>query len=280
MLRSGLCACWAVAILAGCSPVPNYVQDVRVKPVEVAARVQCEIKRASLLYSTKRLNLDDYSAGFTLALKVETDTGPDASADWVIPYHLTDTFTGGLKAGLKDYVLRDGSINYSVRIDKLRNFKCPAYIEAAYLNDPHAAEVTYGSFGIADWFGKMASTLTPENFADPGKMDYTVKFGVTGNATASPGFRIVNLTSAVNLAAKRIDTHTLTLAFTRNALPPPPAEPLEVCITNLPDSKPCKPDIKTLAPPRVPRPGGVDPRTQQQLDQQLEMLRLRDILRQ
>lgn len=274
--------------LVACSGVPSYHEDRRVRPTEVVQRVQCELRMASERPSGQRLNLNTYSAGFTLSMKVETEIGPNASGDWVIPYHLTDTFIGGLKAGLTDYVLRDGSISYSVKIADLANFPCPDYLERAYRQDADTAEIVYGSFGVADWFDKMGTTLPATVYARPGKMDYTVKFGVTGSATASPGFKIVNLTGVVNLPAKRIDTHTLTMAFTQNPPPTAEPEPLEVCITNLPGAEKCKPEKKTppsqgvLPSEKRPRParGGVDPRTQQQLDQQLEMLRLRDILRQ
>jgi hypothetical protein len=275
--------------LIGCSPVPAYHGDFRVRPEDIAARVQCELKIAAKLYSTKTVNLNDFAAGYTLGLKVETEVGPNVKGDWVIPYHLTDTFTGGLVAGMTDNVVRDGSIKFLFPIAPLQKYACPLYLDHAYREDIETANISYGSFGLIDWFANITRASSPDNLAITSQMDYTVKFGVTGSATASPGFKIVNLTGAVNLPLKRVDTHTLIVAFTRILAEP---KPTKVCITNLPDAAPCKQEIekkaieelrkeegKSRRPSRPARAPGLSPETQQQLNQQLDLLRLRDILR-
>lgn len=128
----------------------------------------------------------------------------------------------------------------------------------------------------------MASTVPNDKYAEPNKMDYTVKFAVTGSAQASPGFKIVNLTGVLNLPAKRIDTHTLILAFQKNV----PKVPQQVCVTNLPGATECKflPEkedkgITTLERRAPPPPRGMSQQMKQELNQQLDFLRLRDILR-
>lgn len=272
--------------LLGCSPVPVYNEDIRVKPADVVARVECELKYASMVPHPK-LKLADYGAGFTLAFKVETEIGPNVKGDWIIPYHLTDTFTGGLTAGLTDNVVRDGSITSHVEIEKLKDYPCPPYLEQAYAQDFYNAEITYGSFGLIDWFAKMASTVPNNQYAEPNKMDYTVKFAVTGSAQASPGFKIVNLTGVVNLPAKRVDTHTLILAFLKKEKKDEPQAPEQVCVTNLPGATECKflPEKKGggvfMTPQRrAPPPRrGMSREMKQELNQQLDFLRLRDILR-
>jgi len=270
--------------LVGCSPVPVYNADVRVRPADVVARVECELKYAAMVPHPK-LKLDDYGAGFTLAFKVETEIGPNVKGDWIIPYHLTDTFTGGLTAGLTDNVVRDGSITSHIDVVNLKDYPCPPYLEQAYSQDFYNAEITYGSFGLIDWFAKMASTVPNDKYAEPNKMDYTVKFAITGSAQASPGFKIVNLTGVVNLPAKRIDTHTLILAFLKKEKKEEPVTPEQVCVTNLPGATECKflpkkeerglTTLQRLPPTRR----GLSPQMKQDLNQQLDFLRLRDILR-
>lgn len=199
--------------LASCSTVPHYNEDPRIRPADVVARVQCELKFAAEDPTLKNLGVDDYAAGFTLSLKVETDVNPNVKGDWVIPYHLTDTFTASPTAGLDDNVVRDSGIKFTLPIAALHDYQCPSYLEQAYREDVKAAQISYGSFGLVDWFGRVSGAVQTTNLAAPGDMNYTVKFAVTGTANPAPGFKIINLTTVVNLPVKRIDTNTLDFAL-------------------------------------------------------------------
>ena len=279
--------------LLGCSALPYYWNDPRISPADVVGRVQCELKRAAELPTEKPIDLKEYSAGFTVTMTAEFEISPNLSADWTIPYHLTDTLSAGFKAGVTDNAWREGSIDYSVNIADLDGYQCPEYLELAYQQDPRSAELTYGSFGVVNWFKTITSTLTKGPAAPKGPMSYSVKFAVTSSGSASPGFKVVNLNGTVNLPAKRTDTHKLALTFARNAGPTPEPEPVKVCVTNMPGATSCErreekrpPDkAVTVRPvaPKKPRaiigPRGVPSSTQQQLNQQLDILRLRDALR-
>lgn len=236
--------------------------------------------------SIKMLNLENYAATYSLGLKVESDVNPNVSGSWVIPYHLADTFTAKPTFGVEDYVLRDSSTKYSLKLAALKTYQCPAYLARAYSEDAEAAKVSYGSFGLMDWLESTAQSANSSQVTP--KLDYyTVKFAVTGIANAAPGFAIVNLSGTVNLPLKRIDTNTLNVAFVEVAETPVS----KVCVTNVPGAAPCEKPAKPKKPSRAPAavPQGVTPppkrqapmgpAIQQQLDRKLENLQLRDILR-
>lgn len=243
----------AGVFLSACSPVPSFKSDHRIKPEQVAARVQCELKLAAQQPSAKRLKLREYDAGYSLTLNVETTVNPSITGDWVIPYHLTDTFTAKPTAGITDYVLRESTINYTLSLDSLANYECPEYLAKAYREDSEAALIKYGSFGLIDWIDGLgaASTGAPAQ-SSIGQLKYTLKFAVTGTLDPSPGFKIVNLSGTLKLPYTRKDTHALNVVMTQSGRPP---------------------GVKRLAP-AVP---GAD--MQRLLNEQLNLMQLRDVLR-
>jgi hypothetical protein len=242
--------------------------------------VQCELQRASLKYSDRaRINLSKYAAGFSIALKVEQEVSPAAKVDWIIPHHLPDTMTLGATAGMVDHVSRDGSVEILVKVKELANYKCPERIAIAYTSERDEENLISGSFGIEDWLDKMeaAAQAAPATAVTGKDLDYTVKFAVTGSAGLTPGWVITNLTGSIALPLKRVDTNTLTLVLTKLDEGVPMPQP--VCVTNLPNSQECKPIQRPVQKPLRSPTIGLSPDTQFLLRQQLNNLRLRDILR-
>ncbi|HZL32335.1 MAG TPA: hypothetical protein VFC54_14915 [Pseudolabrys sp.] len=297
MVRSVCIAAIVAGGVVACSPVPRFNVDPRISPSDVASRVQCELKLASENPANESLKLNTYIVSYSLGLKVESDVNPNVKADWVIPYHLTDTFNPSPSAGIEDYVLRDSSTKYSVSIANLTDYQCPHYLAAAYREDVDAARVSYGSFGIMDWLSQTSESAKSSPVA-PSLDYYTVKFAVTGTANPTPGFKIVNLMGTINLALKRIDTNTLNIVFVKDK----PAKPQEVCVTNLPNATECKPLPSAIVKPKAPiasskkrelqnlnatpprtakpkQPERIPSDVQDRLDKKLENLQLRDILR-
>ncbi len=283
MFRCVFVATLVAVSVTACSPVPQYRTDPRINPADVAKRVYCELLLARQDSEISNLKLDDYKAAFALGLKVESNVNPNVKADWVIPYHLTDTFTSNATAGVDDYVLRDSSIKYPVVIASLTPADCPTDLKNAYLNDKDEAQMPYGSFGLLNWLSETSRTAK-QTGVSPLLDYYTVKFAVTTSGNPAPGFKIVNLTGTVNLTIKRIDANTHNVVFAKKSKD----EPQKVCVTNLPGAQPC--EVKPSTPPtrklktfreregvRTPSrmPSTVDP----QLDRKLENLQLRDILR-
>jgi hypothetical protein len=221
-------------IAASCSTLPTYSPDTRIRVVEVVDRVKCEIKDTVKQFGRPPLNLGNAAVGFTMTLRVETEIGPTASVDWIIPYHLTDTFTFGGTAGMTNSAMREGSFKYLFKASELMNYRCKN----------HSHDVELGSFGIKEWVEKIAIAAKETHSDQPSGFDYTAKFGVAANASGKPGFKIINLSGSLGLAGKRTDTHTLVVGFLKAA-----------------DKK------------------FVDSIELQRLDQQLDLLRLRDSLR-
>jgi len=226
----------ATIVLASCAIVPEFPPETKVRVRDVVQRVECEIQQTIERNNKKLPKLKSWPIGYTLTLRVDTEVGATASADWTIPYHLTDTFTYSASPGLSGTSLREGSFTFLY--DPKKTYKCPADLGGT------SASEMFGSFGIQEWIEGVAIANGGSRLSEASTFGYTIKFAVAAIGNGKPGFKIVNMTGTVGLSGKRTDTNTLVIAVVK-----------------------ARGDQKAFVTD-TPR-----------LNQQLDLLRLRDLLR-
>lgn len=281
-------------LLTGCTSLPSLPDETRIPVSAVVDRVQCEIRDAI------NANIPDYpwfknwAGGFALTLKVEEVVGADATAGWVVPWSPPNGLTLGLSTGASHDTTRTAIVKYILPVKDFAQYRC--------VQPPSYGPGTHpflGSLGLTEWLSRVLRSSNSNDVAkQPSEIDYTLNFAVALNAKFSPGITLINLTAGADASANRTDTHTLDLAFTDAS----PSNPQKVFVVNWP-SLAAVPNAGSGVPPApAPVPGGqvaphtyhvipgtypfkgtgskgVDPDIKRRIDQILDNLQLRSLLR-
>jgi hypothetical protein len=253
----------------------------------VVERVQCEIADAVRENLPNNPWLKTWAGGFALTLKVETVAGITGTANWVIPWTPTSTFGIGASAGISGDMTRTAVVKFMLPLDQFTQYTC-----LQPDNGGIDGRIFVSNLGLSDWLRRAIQSGDRIDVPNqPTELDYTLNFAVALNGGVTPGITLVNLSASTNPTASGTYTHTLDLAFTDAS----PSNPQKVFVVNWPGTVAglarAVPGQRLQLMPRTYRvvPGtfpyrgtgshGIDPDVKRRLDQILDNLQLRAILR-
>lgn len=195
----------AVALLGGCSALPDFRHQGSVSSEDIVRHVQCELQAAYALLRPTYPVLDKWAAAYKVTFRAERQhSGGLASGTWTVP--------GGVSVGaaatLSSSRLRQGSVRYQTRFDRIGEFNCDSDRKNSDRTDGPG-----GDLRIAEW---LSSALAPSHDAAavvPAELTYLINFVAKYDASLRPTFVIVNLTGSPLLGGGHSNSDSLDIAF-------------------------------------------------------------------
>jgi len=258
--------------VTACASVPSLPYEHGVGVVDVLRNVKCELAQAYADNVGRYPWLATWAAGIELTLDVTEARNGGATAQILVPIHVTDSFHIGADARREARGQSVSSVTFSTTLAGLSQSEC-----ASHVAEQGPEPLLRGNLGLTTWVTRAAEAIDAAGIAQQTDgLGYIIEFGIVSHAGLDPGFNIIRigdyeLGASAGLSASRQDTHTLNIAMApiRAAVPAP------VYVTNLAGPQP-----QTRAPSgatgqkRSPaRPAGVPPQTQQDLSNIIRSLK-------
>lgn len=198
--------------LTGCASLPEFELGTADHTADIVRHIECELNDAYKDVSAEHpwLRKDNWLAGYKLTYKADATTaGTVGPAVWMFP--VKHSLTGQVLQ--QNQNIRQGVVEYKNEWGTI-----PCISDAG----EERTVAFRGDLGIRDWLTKAleASSQTEEaskardRSGKPDVLTYDVTFAATIDASMKPGFTLVNLTLGGTAGWKKIDTSTLSLAFT------------------------------------------------------------------
>ncbi|WP_119273930.1 hypothetical protein [Taklimakanibacter deserti] len=261
--------------VAACASVPSLPYEKGVGVVDILRNVKCELATAYRENSVRFPWLRNWAAGVELTLDVTEARSGGASAQILVPIHVTDSFRLGADARRRAKAQSVASVTFSTALASLGQAECAHHVPGQGLEP-----LLKGNLGLKTWISRAAEAIDAAGIAQATDgLGYIIEFGIEAGAGLDPGFAIIRvgdyeLGGSAGLAASREDTHTLNIAMAPiRAVPPAP-----VYVTNLTGPQP---QTRTEPGPAAPvqkrqaaRPAtGVPQQTQQDLSNIIRSLK-------
>jgi hypothetical protein len=264
-----------LTIVAACASVPSLPYNKGVGVANILRNVKCELATAYSENSVRYPWLRNWAAGVELTLDVtEAKTG-GASAQLLVPIHVTDSFRLGADLRSRASAQSVSSVTFSTALASLNQAEC-----AQYAPERSAEPLLKGNLGLKTWISRATEAIDAAGIAQQTDgLGYIIEFGIEVGGGLDPSFSIVRignyeLGGGAGLAASREDTHTLNIAMA----PIRPLPPSPVYVTNFGGPQP-----QTRAEPGTPAPAqkrtgarpaaGVPQQTQQDLSNIIRSLK-------
>lgn len=194
----------AAGLVAGCTAVPPLDPiHQRISVANIADRVQCELQRAVGPYAARGW-LRTWHADYILTLQVDADSGVALANSFINPVS-GGTFTLGTGLGLTGSATRIETVNFSLSMKKILNYRC-------LLPPPPEVDLD-GNLGLNDWVARVAEAFDKHDVGEVASFGHVAQFIVTTTASLTPNFALVSYTGPGALSATRKDTHSLNIAF-------------------------------------------------------------------
>ena len=263
-----------LTIVAACASVPSLPYEKGVGVVDILRNVKCELASAYGENVVRFPWLANWAAGVELTLDVTDVKEGGATAQILVPIHVTDSFELGANLRRHARAQSVSSVTFSTALATLNQAECANYTPAR-----EAEPLLRGNLGLKTWISRAAEAIDGAGIAQQTDgMGYIIEFGIEMGGGLDPSFSIVRignyeLGAGAGLAASREDTHTLNIAMA----PMRPIPPSPVYVTNL-----TGPQVQTRAPgtaaPAQKRTGaraatGVPQQTQQDLSNIIRSLK-------
>jgi hypothetical protein len=240
----------------GCAQTPSLDSPDRpfVKAIDVVNLIRCDLKQTATIPDLKG-RLAGLVAKADLTLLVDETTGLAPSLGFISPYTQAGlSFTLGVGGNYSGTASRTHSHTVTIRFDDLGDDECPQRTDGFDLRS---------ELGIREAIAEAVQVQTRAGRGSQLEAYSTkVNFVLTRSVNLGPAWVLKTFKGPTGnssfLSAQRVDTHTLSIAFT-----------------------PEKAGMKTLATPEgvrdVPE---IDPAASYRLDRQLQNLNLLTILQQ
>ncbi|MBB3427950.1 hypothetical protein FHT85_004959 [Rhizobium sp. BK312] len=251
--------------LDGCARLPPLTPQARLPVADVIRHVDCEMWSA--FYGNPGdlpswFQPDKWAVSTSLTLKADGDIDMGIAYDHKYP-HTNHTWDVGVSADVKQDGHRDTTITYSGDMKDLKNLKndCQKPIAVASFG----GHPLTGNLGIAEWRDRMIKTI--DSFAEPDALSYANEFKLTMGAGAVPTLTLKVAKDSPTIGGSLSNDDTISLAFAKIKTPSPPT-PIIVKVTQETHGG-AGPKVLSITPssPGVAPGGGVNPYTQQRLDQ-------------
>jgi hypothetical protein len=225
----------ALTVVAACASVPKLPYERGVGVVDILRNVKCELASAYADNLVRYPWLKNWAAGIELTLDVEETRNGGASAQILVPIHVTDSFRLGADARREARAQNVSSVTFSTTLAGLSQAECAHHVPQA-----GPEPLLKGNLGLKTWISRAAEAIDAAGIAQQTDgMGYIIEFGIAANAGIDPGFNIIRigdyeLGASAGLSASREDTHTLNIAMAPiRAVPPAP-----VYVTNMTGPQP------------------------------------------
>lgn len=259
--------------VAACASVPKLPYEQGVGVVDILRNVKCELALAYADNVVRYPWLKTWAAGIELTLDVEEARHGGASAQILVPIHVTDSFRMGADARRHARGQSVSSVTFSTALAGLSQAEC-----ANHVPQSGPEPLLKGNLGLKTWISRAAEAVDAAGIAEQTDgMGYIIEFGIEANAGIDPGFSIIRigdyeLGASAGLSTSREDTHTLNIAMAPiRAVPPTP-----VYVTNMtgPQPQTRAPSTATGQKRTGARPAsGVPQQTQQDLSNIIRSLK-------
>jgi hypothetical protein len=222
-----------LAAVAACASVPSLPYEQGVGVVDILRNVKCELAFAYADNVGRHPWLKEWAAGVELTLDVEETRHGGASAQILVPIHVTDSFRLGADAQRQTRGQSVSSVTFSTTLVGLNQAEC-----AGHVPQTGPEPLLKGNLGLKTWISRSVEAVDATGIAaQTDGMGYIIEFGILANAGVEPGFSIVRigdyeLGASAGLSASREDTHTLNIA-----LAPLKVSPTPVYVTNFPETQ-------------------------------------------
>ncbi|WP_162914352.1 hypothetical protein [Taklimakanibacter lacteus] len=263
----------ALTAIAACASVPKLPYEHGVGVVDILRNVKCELALAYADNVVRYPWLKSWAAGIELTLDVTETRQGGASAQILVPVHVTDSFRMGADARRDARGQSVSSVTFSTALAGLSQTEC-----ANHMPQAGPEPLLKGNLGLKTWISRAAEAVDAAGIAEQTDgMGYIIEFGIEANAGIDPGFNIIRigdyeLGASAGLSTSREDTHTLNIAMAPiRTLPPTP-----VYVTNMtgPQPQTRAPSTATGQKRATARPAtGVPQQTQQDLSNIIRSLK-------
>lgn len=259
--------------VSACTSVPSLPYEQGVGVVDILRNVKCELATAYAENVGRYPWLANWAAGIELTLDVTETRNGGASAQILVPIHVTDSFRLGADARRKASAQSVSSVTFSTALVGLNQAEC-----ANYAPKSGPEPLLRGNLGLKTWIGRAAEAIEAAGIAQQTDgLGYIIEFGIEANAGLDPGFSIIRvgdyeLGASAGLSASREDTHTLNIAMA----PMRAVVPAPVYVTNFggPQPQTRAPQGATGQKRAAARPStGVSQQTQQDLSNIIRSLK-------
>ncbi|MGE3874000.1 MAG: hypothetical protein AB7F74_13675 [Parvibaculaceae bacterium] len=209
---------------AACASVPSLPYEKGVGVVDILRNVKCELAVAYSENSARFPWLRNWAAGVELTLDVTEANSGGASAQILVPIHVTDSFRLGADARRRAKAQSVASVTFSTALASLNQAEC-----ARYVSGRGPEPLLKGNLGLKTWVGRATEAIDAAGIVEATDgLGYIIEFGIEAGAGLDPGFNIIRignyeLGGSAGVTASREDTHTLNIAMAPiRAVPPAP----------------------------------------------------------
>jgi hypothetical protein len=250
-------------LLTGCATLPQLPSEEQLSTQKIVDHVQCEL---ALTWAGLPANspIRNWDAGFTLDLKVRTDSGIALGADKAI------AFGAGLLPSVAIIASGNATRSSTMKFDSPMSSINSDLVEACRA-EPMPTETTswrlQGSLGVGEWVDRMARVVDAQDDISVLKgFSYGVEFVLKMEAGGNLAFRYVTSNASVGPNISNEETHRIVAAFA-------PATPPKATVVQ----------VKTIRgrPVRMRRPvrqpGAPPSNVDNLLQEQLLKLQLQDL---
>lgn len=259
--------------MTACASVPSLPYEHGVGVVDILRNVKCELAQAYADNVSHYPWLANWAAGIELTLDVTEARNGGATAQILVPIHVTDSFRIGADARRQARGQSVSSVTFSTTLAGLSQTEC-----ASHMAEKGPEPLLKGNLGLKTWITRAAEAIEAAGIAQQTDgLGYIIEFGIESHAGIDPGFNIIRvgdyeLGASAGLSASREDTHTLNIAMA----PIRAVAPAPVYVTNLsgPQPQTRAPSGATGQKRSAARPAtGVPQQTQQDLSNIIRSLK-------
>jgi hypothetical protein len=254
-----------LTLVAACASVPSLPYEKGIGVVDILHNVKCELATAYGENTERHPWLRHWAAGVELTLDVTEAKNGGATAQILVPIHVTDSFRLGADLLRRAKGQSVSSVTFSTALASLNQAEC-----AHYVPERGVEPLLKGNLGLKTWISRAADAIDAAGIAEQTDgMGYIIEFGIQAGGGLDPSFSIIRvgdyeLGGEASLAASREDTHTLNIALA----PIRPVVAAPVYVTNFGGPQPqTRTSAQTTgqAPKRAAaRPGAQIPQQTQQ----------------
>ncbi|MBJ6124082.1 hypothetical protein [Microvirga splendida] len=210
-------------LLTGCATLPRLPSEEQLSIHKIVDHVQCELALAWAALPPKS-PIRNWDAGFTLDLKVRTDSGIALGADRAIELGAGLLPSVSLKAG--GNATRSSTTNFNLPMGAITD----DLVEACR-TEPTPTETTswrlQGSLGVGEWVARMAKIIDEQDDISALKgFSYGVEFVLKMEAGGNLAFSYVTSNASVGPSISNEETHRIVAAFA--PVPPPKTTVVQV----------------------------------------------------